>query len=78
MFFAQVTPYVIRVIDKPTRETSVYDVLINSVGLIGVIALGAVVFGLLLGGVLVTFRILRDRWAADEGTSDAATLNLSS
>jgi hypothetical protein len=53
---SQITPYIVRVIEAPTRETTVVDILVGSFGLIGIIVLAAVVFGLGLGGLLVWFR----------------------
>jgi hypothetical protein len=54
-FLAQITPYVVQVIEAPAPETTVADVLLGAVGLTTIIVLGAVLFGLVLGGILVGF-----------------------
>jgi hypothetical protein len=59
------TPIVVEVIEQPTRETTVYDVLIGSIGLLGVIVLAAVVVGLVAGGVLIGIKKWRDRHDGD-------------
>jgi hypothetical protein len=47
--------------DAPTKEISVADVLMGSVGITGLFLLGAVVFGVLLGGAFIAFRRWQDR-----------------
>jgi hypothetical protein len=52
----QPTPFVVQVVEAPTRETSVVDVLMGSIGLIGVITLAMVLVGALFGGLFVVVR----------------------
>jgi hypothetical protein len=78
VFLFQVTPFVVQSVGKPTRETSVYDILIGSVGLIGAILIGALLFGILLGVLLVTVRILRDKFGSPDGHGGGTSLHLSS
>jgi hypothetical protein len=60
---------VVRVVETPVHETTVADVLIAALGLTGVLLLAAALFGLLLGGLLIARRRLRDRLnIQDEGT----------
>jgi hypothetical protein len=62
-------PIVVRVIEEPVHETTVADVVLGALGLTGVLLLAALVFGLLLGGLLVLLRRRRDRRnVEDEGT----------
>jgi hypothetical protein len=62
-------PIVVRVIEEPVHETTVADVVLGALGLTGVLLLAALVFGLLLGGLLVLRRRRRDRRnVEDEGT----------
>lgn len=60
MIGIQNTPFVVEVIKAPTRETSVYDVLVGSVGLIGVIVLFMVIVGVLFGGLFIWIRRRRE------------------
>jgi hypothetical protein len=53
-----VTP-IIRIVEAPTTGTGVADVLLGIVGLVGVLMVGAVIFGLLTGGVLVALNRLK-------------------
>jgi hypothetical protein len=60
---------VVRVVETPVHETTVADVLIAALGLTGVLLLAAALFGLLLGGLLIARRRVRDRLnIQDEGT----------
>jgi hypothetical protein len=59
MFLHQSTPIIVEVVDSPTRETTVVDVLLGAFGLTGVLMLSAVVLGLLCGAVLILFRLRR-------------------
>ena len=56
-----ITPVIVRVMEAPTKEISVADILMGSVGITGLFLLGAAVFGLLLGGAFIAFRRWQDR-----------------
>jgi hypothetical protein len=56
-----VTPVIVRVMDAPTQEISVADILVGSVGITGLFLLAAALIGLALGGALIAFRRWRDR-----------------
>lgn len=73
MPIAQVTPVVVRVVDAPTRETTVADILIGAVGFVGAVLLAALVVGLLAGGVFIAIRKLRERHGGDEPPTLSAT-----
>lgn len=56
-----VTPVIIREVPPKTPEVSVADVLMSSLGLVGVILVGALLFGLCAGGLFIAFRRWRER-----------------
>lgn len=51
----------VHVVEQPVESTSLADVLIGSFGLIGVMLIVALLLGLVLGGILIAFRHLRER-----------------
>jgi hypothetical protein len=59
-------PIVVRVIEEPVRETTVGDVILGALGLTGVLLLSALLFGLLLGFLMVARRRLRERRNVEE------------
>jgi hypothetical protein len=67
------TPFMVRVIEEPVRETTVVDVLLGSLGLTGVLLLIAAVAGLALGGLMVWLKKRR----GDSLEITAQTLELS-
>jgi len=54
------TPLVVRIVEEPTPGTGVVDVLLGVLGLTGVLIAGSLVFGVLLGVVLVGIKKLRE------------------
>jgi hypothetical protein len=50
------SPIIVRVIGPPTESVTLGDVILQAMGLTGVITLIALVFGLLLGGVFIYLR----------------------
>ena len=65
MLFAQppqpFTPIIIKVVEQPTKEISVADILTGSVGITGLFLLGAALLGFVLGGAFILFRRWQDR-----------------
>jgi hypothetical protein len=51
-----VTPVVVKIIDAPTPETSVADILIGAVGLVGFVLLAAALVGLVAGVLFFAVR----------------------
>lgn len=51
-----VTPMVLRVVGKPTEETSVFDLLISVFAIVGGLILLALLAGLLFAGLLIALR----------------------
>lgn len=66
-------PIIVRVVEEPVQETTVVDVLIGSIGLTGVLLVGAALAGLALGVLLVW---LKKRRGADALVITAQTLEL--
>lgn len=58
-------PIIVRVVEQPVRETSIADVILGSLGLVGVMLTAALLLGLLLGGVLIGFKRLRAKDGLD-------------
>ena len=73
-----VTPVIIKVVSEPTPQVTVVDVLVDALGLTGVIVAGSLV----LGGVVGLLLILYSRWKTARsdraGLTDHTSLGLSS
>jgi hypothetical protein len=59
-------PIVVRVLEEPAHETTVADVILGALGLTGVLLFAALLFGLLLGFLMVARRRLRERRNVEE------------
>jgi hypothetical protein len=59
-------PIVVRVLEEPVHETTVADVVVGALGLTGVLLMAALLFGLLLGFLMVARRRLRERRNLEE------------
>ena len=59
-------PIVVRVLEEPVPETTVADVILGALGLTGVLLMAALLFGLLLGFLMVARRRLRERRNQEE------------
>lgn len=66
-----ITPVIVKVIEAPSKEISVADILMGSVGITGLFLLGAALFGFLLGGAFILFRRWQDRRDADAAPIEA-------
>jgi hypothetical protein len=71
----QQTPIIVRVVEEPVRETTISDVIVGSLGLVGVMLVSALLLGLLLGGALVLYKRLRAKDGLDAGR-DAENLRV--
>jgi hypothetical protein len=58
----QAPPIIVRVIEEPTQQTTVVDVIVGALGLTGALLLAAIVLGGLLGGILIGVKLLRARY----------------
>jgi len=71
----QPQPIIVRVVEQPVHETTISDVILGSLGLVGVLLIAALLFGILLGGSLIFFKRLRRRDALD-ANNDAASFRV--
>lgn len=62
LYAQQGSPVMVRVIERPVDSTTVADVLLGSIGLVGVLILVAVLLGAVLGGLLIGVRKLREKY----------------
>jgi hypothetical protein len=53
---------IVRVVEEPVKSTTIVDVLIGSLGLVGVLLLAALVLGIILGGTLIGIKLFRARY----------------
>lgn len=58
-------PIIVRVIEEPVHETSISDVILGSLGLVGVLLVCALILGAVLGGGLVLYKRLTARDGLD-------------
>ena len=70
------SPIIVRVIGPPTDAVTLGDVILQALGLTGVITLGALTFGLLLGGVFIYLRSHRPDNSFNGETADELSLHL--
>ena len=53
---------IVRVIEEPVKSTTIVDVLLGSLGLVGALLLAALVLGAILGGALIGIKLVRARY----------------
>ena len=68
-------PIIVRVVEEPIDETTIADVILGSLGLVGVMLISALLLGLLLGAGLVLYKRLRAKDGLD-ADRDAETLRI--
>lgn len=71
MVLQQAPPIIVRVVEQPVHETTIADVVLGSLGLVGILLIAAAVLGLLLGGTLILYKRMRRRDSLD-AADDAA------
>lgn len=68
----QQEPIIVRVVEEPVDETTISDVILGSLGLVGVLLIAALLLGLVLGGGLVLYKRLRAKDGLDaEGEAES-------
>jgi ABC-type dipeptide/oligopeptide/nickel transport system permease component len=72
-----VTPVIIKVVPPPTQELSVVNVIVDALGLTGLIAIAAMLVGAVFGIGLILFKRWREQHSPDNGSS-GIRLDLSS
>ena len=55
----QASPIIVRVVQNPVESTTIVDVLVGAIGIVGVLVIAALLLGALLGGVLIGLKMLR-------------------
>jgi hypothetical protein len=70
------SPIMVKVVDAPVRGLGLGDVILSAVGLTGVMAIGAVVFGLLLAAAVIAYRKRQSRRVTDEEAAQTQPLAL--
>lgn len=68
----------VQVVEPPTRETSVGDILLGSVGFVGFVLLAALLVGLLAGGLFIAMKRLRPGNTFNGQNADESSLKLNS
>jgi hypothetical protein len=68
-------PIIVRVIEEPIDETTIADVILGSLGLVGVMLISALLLGLLLGAAMVLYKRLRAKDGLD-ADQDSQTLRV--
>ena len=67
---------IVRVVEPAQRGLGLGDVILNAIGLTGVLAVGAVLLGLVLAGVVIGYRRLQARRLTDEQAAQTQSLGL--
>jgi hypothetical protein len=71
-----ITPVIIRVVPPPTADVSVVNILVDALGLVGLITIAALVTGVAFGMGLIWYKRWRERIAPDR-TDTSTRLDLS-
>jgi hypothetical protein len=69
-------PIIVRVVEAPVRGLGLGDVILNAVGLTGALAVAAVALGLILAGVVITYRRAQSQRITEEEASQTQSLGL--
>lgn len=78
MLYQPAIPYIYEMVEKPTAQTTVIDVLLGAVWVVVGLATLALVSGLVCAGALILLRRVRGQDAFTGAGSDATKLGLGS
>jgi ABC-type dipeptide/oligopeptide/nickel transport system permease component len=79
MFTLQpVTPVIVKIVSAPTPQVSVVDIMVDALGLTGLIAIASLVVGGVLGVMLIAYTRWRTERAGHAASADHTLLDLSS
>ena len=78
MLLQPITPVVYELVEKPTAQTTVSDVLVGAISVVGGLAGVGLLLGVLFAGVLIGLRYLRGQDSLDGGGSETVQLGLRS
>jgi hypothetical protein len=70
------SPILVRVVGPATDELTLADVIIGALGLTGAITVGALVLGVILGGLFILYRRRRPNNHFNGESSDELSLHL--
>ena len=70
------SPILVRIIGPPSDALTLGDVLLSALGLTGAITVGAMVLGIVLGGVFILYRRSHPHNHFNGETSDEMSLKL--
>ena len=73
-----VTPIIVKVVSDPTPQVTVVDVLVDALGLTGVIVAGSFVLGGVVGILLIAYSRWKAARSGDGGSTKHTSLDLSS
>ena len=68
-------PIMVRVVEQPVHETTIADVILGSLGIVGVLLMCALLLGCVLGAGLVLYKKLTHRDGID-ARDEAASLRV--
>jgi hypothetical protein len=74
----QVTTVIVRVVQSPTKELNVADLIVSGLGLTGLILIGSLLVGGALGGLFVLFKLWRPQNPFNGQASQTHGLHLTS
>ena len=69
-------PIIVKVVEPPVHGLGLGDVILNAVGLTGALAIGAVLFGLVLAVLVIGYRKMQARRISDEDAAQTQQLGL--
>ena len=69
------SPIIVRVVEKSEIST-LGDVMLRAVGLVGALGLGALALGLVCAALIFGFRVLRRRWDPHDDPNQTQSLGL--
>ena len=70
------SPILVRVVGPATDELTLGDVVLNAMGLTGAITLGALLLGIVLGGLFILYRRRHPRNHFNGESSDELSMKL--
>jgi hypothetical protein len=73
-----ITPVIVKIVSDPTPQVTVVDVLVNALGLTGLIVAGSFVLGGIVGLLLIVYKRWRAARSDDAGATEHTSLDLSS
>jgi hypothetical protein len=72
------TPVIVKVVSDPTPQVTVVDVLVDALGLTGLILAGSIVLGGVVGLLLIAYSRWKTARSDGAGSTDHTSLDLSS